>query len=79
MDREEPTVTVVWEDPPARSQGKQVEFFNLVRTRPGEWARYPKVLGSRAGASQMRKKYPDFEIEARAVDGGFAVWVRCPA
>jgi hypothetical protein len=81
----------LWGDPPASRGGgknKQVDkaleaFIALMRTAPGRWAEL-SALGNEPGhpgsrANIIKKRYPDAEIQTRAVEGNRArrrIWVR---
>jgi len=60
---------VVWQDPPPPkrghgTRGAQAEFVAQLKTRPGEWAVYPRLVTSAQGA-QTRQRYRGVEVTLR--------------
>lgn len=81
---------VVWEDPPMDRAGPRARVFSQevedeLRKHPGKWARvktFEKPSSATSAAARYRKgesphlKKGDWELVARRVDGGSALWAR---
>lgn len=80
---------VVWEDPPPVRSGPGSRVFPeeveaALRARPGQWARV-RAFSRRTSASSVATRFrngkthlnkDEWELAARRVDGGSALWAR---
>lgn len=77
-------VDIKWGTPPpankggGSNKGKGVTqlFVRQLRERPGEWAKYPRVLKVSGSTSPYRNNFPGTEWTERLMDDGVHVWAR---
>lgn len=70
---------IEWGAPPPKATGRTgaaVEFVAALKTRPGEWAKYPTAM-SNCAASNLRQRFPGTEWTGRKqADGKSLLWGR---
>ena len=65
-----------WETPPSPGVGSRQQFVEQLKARPGEWARWPRIV-SNAVSSQNQREFPGTEwTQRRQPDGTIAIWGR---